>query len=87
MRFVTGKLLSCLVIVTQIGSHLLMCNEQVNSDINYMHSINGDESWMSGYMSYNGNWNQLVDQKWFNLQVKSNVKTMLIALFDNDTSS
>ena len=91
MRHVTAKFVPRLLTAEQKDDRVLICTDlrdRAQNDPNFMSSvITGDECWVYGYdpetkqMSSQWSISSRPKKAW---QVKSNIKTMLIAFFDID---
>ena len=93
MRHVSAKLVPHLLMAEQKDDRMSVCtdlHEWAQNDFNFISSvITGDESWIYGYdpetKQMSSQW-KTASSPWLKKaqQVKSNVKTMLIAFFDID---
>ena len=93
MRRVSAKFVPHLLTAEQKDDHVSICTdlrERAQNDPNFMSSvITGDESWVYGYdpetKQMSSQWKTATSPRPKKArQVKSNVKTMLIAFFDTD---
>ena len=91
MRRVSAKFVSRLLTVEQKDDRVSICadlRQRAQNDLNFMSSvITGDESWVYGYdpetKQMSSQWKTASSPRPKEArQVKSNVKTMLIAFFD-----
>jgi histone-lysine N-methyltransferase SETMAR len=92
MRCMAVKFVPRLLTVEQKDDHVSICTglqDQAQNDSTFTSSvITGDECWVYGYdletKLVSSQWNTASSQPKKARQVKSNVKTMLIAFFDTD---
>jgi len=92
MRHVTAKFVPCLLTAEQKDDRLSVCTDpcdQTQNDPHFMSSvITGGECWVYGYdletKQMSSQWSTSSPRPKKARQVKSNIRTMLIAFFDND---
>ena len=93
MRSVTAKFVPCLLTAEQKDDRMSICtdlSDRAQNDPNFMSSvITGDECWVYGYdpetKQMSSQWSTSSSPRPKKArQVKSNIKTMLIAFFDTD---